>query len=69
MKTAHVADPSEKLAYNVGELGTVLGIGYPAANNLCHIQGFPALKVGNRYIIPKESLEKWLVENAGRNNA
>jgi excisionase family DNA binding protein len=60
MKTAKVVNASEKLAYNVPEMAAMLGVGLPAAYNLCNRADFPALKVGGRYIIPKQALEHWL---------
>ena len=67
MKTAKALNPSEKLVYNIGELAEVLGIGLPAARNMIHIEGFPALKVGGRYLIPKQALQRWLDNRAGSN--
>ena len=67
MKTAKALNPSEKLVYNIGELAEVLGIGLPAARNMVHVQGFPALKVGGRYLIPKQALQRWLDNRAGSN--
>ena len=67
MKTAKALNPSEKLVYNIGELAQVLGVGLPAARNMIHIQGFPALKVGGRYLIPKQALQRWLDNRAGSN--
>ena len=67
MKTAKALNPSEKLVYNVEELAEVLGIGLPAARNMIHIEGFPALKVGGRYLIPKQALQRWL-DNRANNN-
>jgi len=52
MKTAKALNPSEKLVYNVEELAQVLGV------------GLPALKVGGRYLIPKQALQRWLDNQA-----
>ena len=67
MKTAKALNPSDKLVYSVPELAEVLGVGLPAARNMIHIQGFPALKVGGRYLIPKQALQRWL-DNRANNN-
>jgi excisionase family DNA binding protein len=64
MKTAKALNPSKKLVYNIGELAEVLGVGLPAARNMVHIAGFPALKVGGRYLIPKQALQRWLDNQA-----
>lgn len=61
MKTAKIAKAEEKLAYNIPELAKILGIGIPAARDLCHTADFPALKVGNRFLVPKQALENWLM--------
>ena len=52
MKTAKALSPEDKLVYNIGELAEVLGI------------GLPALKVGGRYLIPKQALQRWLDNRA-----
>lgn len=67
MKTAKALSPEEKLVYNIGELAEVLGVGLPAARNMIHVQGFPALKVGGRYLIPKQALQRWLDNQASNN--
>ncbi|WP_297197481.1 helix-turn-helix domain-containing protein [uncultured Flavonifractor sp.] len=50
----------EKLAYSVPEAAEVLGVGVQAVYNLAHVAGFPAVRVGNRILIPCESLARWL---------
>ena len=52
----------EKLAYSVPEAAEVLGIGVQAVYNLAHVASFPAVRVGNRILIPCESLARWLEE-------
>ena len=52
----------EKLTINVGELARQLGIGRNAAYALCHSQGFPAIYIGKRVVIPVEPLREWLRE-------
>jgi len=49
-----------KLALNVAELAEVLGIGINSAYELVHSQGFPAIYVGRRIVIPIKALEDWL---------
>jgi len=64
VKATKALSPEDKLVYNIGELAEVLGVGLPAARNMIHIQGFPALKVGGRYLIPKQALQRWLDNQA-----
>lgn len=58
----------QKLAINVKELAQLLGIGVNAAYDLIHVQGFPVIKTGKRYIIPLSALNKWLDEAGGEFN-
>ena len=36
------------------------------AYNLCKLDTFPAIKIGNTYSIPKRLYLKWLGENVGK---
>ena len=58
--------PYEKLAYSVPEAAEVLGLGVQAVYNLAHVASFPAVRVGNRILIPCDSLARWLEAQAGR---
>lgn len=60
MKTINTVDPKNRLVYSVSELAGVLNVGLPTAQNLVHVKGFPKLKIGGRYLIPKQALEDWL---------
>ena len=53
----------EKVCYSVSELGAVLGIGRNGAYALVHQEGFPAIKLGKRIVIPVEALKEWLKQN------
>lgn len=52
----------EKLTFTVGELARMLNIGRNQAYALCHMQGFPAIQIGKRIIVPVEPLREWLRE-------
>ncbi|MBO4299938.1 MAG: helix-turn-helix domain-containing protein [Clostridia bacterium] len=53
----------EKIAYSVSELGKALGIGRNNAYALIHREGFPAVRIGGRVIVPVKELEEWLRKN------
>lgn len=53
----------EKLTISVTELGKMLGIGRNSAYALVHRQGFPAVHLGKRIVIPMDALRAWLEEN------
>ena len=57
---------SDVMAIGVDDLTRVMGVSLPVAYDLVHIQGFPALRVGKRWLIPVKALEGWLNENCGK---
>jgi len=42
----------------------IIPIGKQAIYDLCHRPGFPAVKIGKRYIIPRDKLRDWLEKEA-----
>lgn len=42
------------------ELQTELGIGRDRAYGLMHASGFPSIKIGGRYYVAPEELQKWI---------
>lgn len=55
------------LMLSVPEMATALGISRAGAYELARSGGFPALRIGNRIVIPKDSLQKWVNQNIGTN--
>ncbi len=55
------------LMLSVPEMATALGISRAGAYELARSEGFPALRIGNRIVIPKDSLQKWVNQNIGTN--
>ena len=51
---------SEKLTMTISELATALNIGKNSAYALAHSEGFPAVQVGKRLLVPIEPLKEWL---------
>lgn len=51
---------TEKLVFDVEELGIHLGIGRELAYELVKKPGFPAIRIGKRILIPYEPLKQWL---------
>lgn len=58
----------EKLCMNVQELGKELGICRDRAYQLANSEGFPAVRIGRRLVIPVAAFEKWLIEHTGAGN-
>ena len=53
-------------AVNVEELAQVLKISKTKAYELVKREGFPAVKLGKRILVPTEALVQWLNANIGR---
>lgn len=52
----------DKLVYTAHEVAEILNIGMNKVYELLERNVIPNVKVGRRYIIPKQTLEKWLCE-------
>ena len=53
------------LFLNANTVAQVLGVSISSAYELMHEEGFPALRVGNRIIVPKENFCQWVEEQTG----
>ena len=51
------------LTLNVVQVAAVLGISRAGAYELVHSEGFPALKIGSRIVVPKDRLREWIDAN------
>ena len=56
-KNLHTA---ECMFYSVQEVAMLLGISRGKAYELTHSKGFPAISLGRRILIRKDSFHKWL---------
>jgi len=45
---------------NADMLAKVLGVATSTAYELMHEKDFPALKIGNRLLVPKEKFRQWV---------
>lgn len=50
----------------VQEMSMYLRIGICNAYKLTREQGFPAVHIGKKIIIPKTELDRWIAERAGK---
>ena len=48
------------LMLSVPEMGAALGISRAGAYELERSEGFPALRIGTRIVIPKDKLQEWV---------
>ena len=49
-----------RLMLSVPEMGAALGISRAGAYELARSEGFPALRIGTRIVIPKDKLQEWV---------
>ena len=54
------------LMLSVPDLTEALGISRAGAYELVKSEGFPALHIGNRILVPKEERIAWIRENTNR---
>ena len=58
-------DRPAKLCLSVEELARELSISRGGAYDLVHSEGFPAVRIGCRIVVPVASLNQWLEAQAG----
>ena len=51
------------LFLNAATVAQVLGISTASSYELMHDNDFPALKIGNRLVVPKEKFVAWVEQN------
>lgn len=54
------------LMLSVPEMAAALGISRAGAYELARSEGFPALRIGKRIVIPKDELREWIKRNMGK---
>lgn len=47
-------------------ISDVLGISISSAYELMHEKDFPALRIGNRIVVPREKFIQWVDENTSK---
>lgn len=53
------------LFLNAELVAKVLGVSISSAYELMHETGFPALRIGNRIVVPKEKFRRWVETQVG----
>ena len=48
------------LMLSVPEMAAALGISRSGAYELARSEGFPALRIGTRIVVPKDKLQEWV---------
>lgn len=50
--------------YNVPEIAALMDINLISAYELVKQDGFPAIRIGKRIVVPKEAFHKWLEQRS-----
>ena len=53
------------LFLNADTVAKALGVSPSGGYELMHEKDFPALKIGSRIVVPKESFIRWVEQNTG----
>ena len=53
------------LFLNAATVSSVLGVSPASAYELMHEKDFPALRIGNRVVVPKEAFIQWVEQHTG----
>ena len=56
----------EIIMYNINDIQKIFGIGRTRAYQLVNSNGFPALHLNRKVLIPKQKLNEWIVKNCGK---
>lgn len=54
------------LFLNAKMVADLLGVSPSSAYELMHEKGFPAMRIGNRLIVPKDRFQEWVAQQIGR---
>ena len=65
-KTPYKSYDELPLMLSVPDVAAVLGISRAGAYELAHTDGFPALTIGSRIVVPKEKLMNWINEKLSK---
>ena len=60
---------TERAGLTVPEAAALLGVSTKAMYDLVHRAGFPVVRVGRKFLIPRRSLFNWLENQAGGETA
>ena len=64
-RSAYTSYDELPLFLNAEMVAKVLGVSISSAYELMHETGFPALRIGNRIVVPKEKFRRWVETQVG----
>ncbi len=54
------------ISLNGDDIAAALNISRAGAYNLMNSEGFPALRIGKRIVVPKDAFIRWMEANTGK---
>ena len=54
------------LFLNAKNLSKVLGLSESSVYELMHEKGFPSVRIGKRFIVPRDDLKRWMEEQVAK---
>ena len=57
-------DLIKKLTLTVAEAAALLSVSEPTVYELVHVEGFPSLRVGRKWLVSRAGLETWVASQA-----
>ena len=54
------------LFLNAEMVAKVLGVSISSAYELMHEKGFPSVRIGKRFIVPRDDLKRWMKEQVAK---
>ncbi len=64
-ETTYTSYDALPLFLNAETVAKALGVSISSGYELMHEAGFPALRIGNRLMVPKEKFIQWVDERTG----
>ena len=52
--------------FNLNQAAAYIGSNHTTMRELIHTEGFPAFRMGRRWMIPRRDLDNWLTEQAAK---
>lgn len=66
MSQNSITDTNDIVMYTADDIKDIFHFSRSQAYSLIHANGFPSIRINNRYVVPKDALEKWINSYIGR---
>jgi len=54
------------IMYNMADVKNIFNCGRRQAYEIANSNGFPKIKIGNKFYVEKRALESWIAKNKGK---